>query len=76
MKFYDMICPDCGEELSIEMDPLTEDAEVIECPVCDYEALWEHDAATDTVKLKIDPDLEEEDEETTGDIEWDDEDDD
>jgi len=63
MKTYNVTCPDpdCAEEFKIEMDEadLAEGAtegELIECPACEEEWEWIHDADNDILCLLPDED--------------------
>ena len=79
MKTYTLICPDpdCAAGFDIELEPadLSEDGDLIECPLCLEEWEWSYAAETDTLTLIPDED-EEADDTLLVDTEEDEEDDD
>ncbi len=54
LKTYDLGCPDCDHEFTVERDPAelaNGDGELIECPNCFTEFEWDYDGETDTLEL-------------------------
>ena len=61
MKTYSLIYPDpeCTEQFDLECDltALEDGGELITCPECEEEWMWEYDPTTDTLILLGDEDL-------------------
>lgn len=68
-KTYELVCPNCGEEITAEFEPgEIEETGSIACGGCEDEFVFLHDPATDTITLGESIFEDEDDEEDEDDV--------